>query len=130
MSNSKRQSLIVIGFGLIILAGIILYFAFSIPKVNDETVLNKTVTISETHSTGQKISNKNGNSESSIDYPININTCTVDDLVTINGIGEKKASAIVEYRDIIGGYTSVEEIKNIKGIGDKVFDKISPYLCV
>ncbi len=130
MSNSKRQSLIVIGFGLIILAGIILYFAFSIPKVNDETVLNKTVTISETHSTGQKISNKNGNSESSIDYPININTCTVDDLVTINGIGEKKASAIVEYRDVIGGYTSVEEIKNIKGIGDKVFDKISPYLCV
>lgn len=130
MSNSKRQSLIVIGFGLIILAGIILYFAFSIPKVNDETVLNKTVTISETHSTGQKISNKNGNSESSIDYPININTCTVDDLVTINGIGEKKASAIVEYRAVIGGYTSVEEIKNIKGIGDKVFDKISPYLCV
>lgn len=130
MSNSKRQSLIVIGFGLIILAGIILYFAFSIPKVNDETVLNKTVTISEAHSTGQKISNKNGNSESSIDYPININTCTVDDLVTINGIGEKKASAIVEYRAVIGGYTSVEEIKNIKGIGDKVFDKISPYLCV
>lgn len=130
MSNSKRQSLIVIGFGLIILAGIILYFAFSIPKVNDKTVLNKTVTISETYSISQQISNKNGNSESSIDYPININTCTVDDLVTINGIGEKKASAIVEYRDVIGGYTSVEEIKNIKGIGDKVFDKISPYLCV
>lgn len=130
MSNSKRQSLIVIGFGLIILAGIILYFAFSIPKVNDETVLSKTVTISETYSISQQISNKNGNSESSIDYPININTCTVDDLVTINGIGEKKASAIVEYRDVIGGYTSVEEIKNIKGIGDKVFDKISPYLCV
>ena len=50
--------------------------------------------------------------------------------MSIKGIGESKASAILEYRDYIGGYTSVDEIKNIKGIGDKTFNEISPYLCV
>ena len=63
-------------------------------------------------------------------YPLNLNTCTVDELITIDGIGEAKASAIIEYREYIGGYSSVDEIKNIKGIGDVLFEKLSPYLCV
>ncbi len=63
-------------------------------------------------------------------YPLDLNTCTVDELITIDGIGEAKASAIIEYREYIGGYSSVDEIKNIKGIGDALFEKLSPYLCV
>ena len=50
--------------------------------------------------------------------------------MTIDGIGEVKANNIIEYRDYLGGYTSVEQIKNIKGIGDGVYEKISPYLTV
>lgn len=127
MSNSKRQSLIIIGFGLLILAGIMVYFALSMPKVADEDSVSLTVTttVSEQQNTGPS-----ANTQNSKKVQVNLNTCTVNDLIAINGIGEKKASAIIEYRDVIGGYTSVDEIKNIKGIGDKIFEKISPYLCV
>lgn len=65
-----------------------------------------------------------------VSYPLNINTCTMAELMTIDGIGESKADAIIQYREYLGGYTSVEQIKNIKGIGDVIFEKISPYLTV
>ncbi len=131
MSNSKRQSLIIIGFGLIIIAGIILYFALSSPKISDNSALSQTVTksVSDNNTSTSKTS-QDVTTVNSAAYPINLNDCTVDELITIDGIGEVKASAIIEYRELIGGYTSVEEIKNIKGIGDKIYEKISPYLCV
>lgn len=61
---------------------------------------------------------------------LNLNTCTQEQLQQINGIGEKRAFLIVAYRSQIGGYTSVDQIKNISGIGDKIFEQISPYLAV
>lgn len=78
----------------------------------------------------QSDSAKQNDQEASVSYPLNLNTCTAEELMTISGIGEVKASAIIEYREYLGGYTSVEQIKNIKGIGDKVYEKISPYLTV
>ena len=63
-------------------------------------------------------------------YPINLNTATVDELVTIRGIGESRASAIIEYREYLGGYTSVEQIKEIRGIGESTYSKLAPYLTV
>lgn len=131
MSNSKRQSLIVIGFGLIVIAGILLYFALSSPRVSDTSALSRTLTASSASYQSENANNINSQKASdAVQYPVNINTCTVDDLITISGIGEVKASAIIEYRELIGGYTSVEQIKNIRGIGDSVYEKISPYLCV
>jgi len=127
MSNSKRQSVIIIGFGLLILSGIILYFALSSPK-NSNFVLLQTVTATDDTVSSSEITYSAD--DDSIAYPINLNDCTVDDLITLEGIGEAKASAIIEYRELIGGYTSVEEIKNIKGIGDSIYERISPYLCV
>jgi len=61
---------------------------------------------------------------------INLNTCTVDDLLAIDGIGESRAKAIVAYREQIGAYKSVEEIKNISGIGDATYEALAPYLTV
>ena len=63
-------------------------------------------------------------------YPINLNTATVEELVSIDGLGESRASAIIEYRDYLGGYTSVEQIKEISGIGDATYAKLAPYLTV
>ena len=63
-------------------------------------------------------------------YPINLNTATQEELLSINGIGEKRAAQILAYRDELGGYTSVEQIKNISGIGDAVYAQIAPYLTV
>ena len=63
-------------------------------------------------------------------FPVNLNTCTAQELTAIDGIGDTRASAIIQYREYLGGYTSVEQIKEIKGIGDALYEKISPYLTV
>ena len=59
-----------------------------------------------------------------------MNTCTYDDLVSIDGIGDSRAQAILEYRDYLGGYTDVSQLKDIRGIGDATFAKIEPYVTV
>ena len=55
---------------------------------------------------------------------ININTATVQELEALNGVGPVKAQAIVDYRKANGPFKSVEQIKDVKGIGDATFDKI------
>ena len=54
---------------------------------------------------------------------VNINTATVDELKSLKGIGDAKAKAIVEYRKD-QNFTSIEDIKKVKGIGSKIFDGI------
>lgn len=61
---------------------------------------------------------------------INLNTATEDQLKSINGVGSAKAQSIIEYRETSGGFKSVEDLKNVKGIGDKMFDKIKDYVTV
>lgn len=63
-------------------------------------------------------------------FPINLNTCTVNDLLSIDSVGEARAQAIIEYREYLGSYTSVEQLKDIKGIGDSIYAKIEPYVTV
>ena len=56
--------------------------------------------------------------------PININTADKATLITaISGVGEKKAEAIIEYREQHGPFKSVDEITKIKGIGQGILDK-------
>ena len=61
---------------------------------------------------------------------ININTATVEDFMKLSGIGEAKAKSIIEYRNSIGSFSKVEDIKNVTGIGDSIFDKIKDYLTI
>ena len=55
---------------------------------------------------------------------VNINTATMEQLKTLNGIGDSKAKSIIEYREQSGGFKSIEDIKNVNGIGEKMFEKI------
>ncbi len=54
---------------------------------------------------------------------ININTATVTELMTLDGIGEVKAKAIVEYREKNGYFKSIDDITLVKGIGEKTLEK-------
>lgn len=56
---------------------------------------------------------------------VNINTASVTELETISGIGQKKAEAIVQYREENGNFQSVDELVQVKGIGTKILKKIS-----
>lgn len=61
---------------------------------------------------------------------ISINNADIDLLVTLPGIGNKIAQRIIEYRNTYGSFTSLEELKNVQGIGDKIFEKIKSYICL
>lgn len=61
---------------------------------------------------------------------ININTATEQELESLKGIGSATAKNIIRYREEYGGFSSIEEIKNVKRIGDKIFEKIKADICV
>ena len=53
---------------------------------------------------------------------VNINTATVEELKTLKGIGEKKAEAIIEYRKQNGSFKNKEELMKVRGIGKKLYE--------
>lgn len=61
---------------------------------------------------------------SDITERININSATIEQLQSLSGVGEKKAQAIIDYRNEHGSFHTIEEIMNVKGIGQGIFDKI------
>lgn len=61
---------------------------------------------------------------------ININTASLEELCTLTGIGEAKAQAIISYREEYGDFTSTEEIMNISGIKEGVYEKIKDQITV
>ncbi len=135
--NTKAQTMFMIGIALLVMSGILIYVSLSTPGVYKETEATATqisssieTSINGSSSSTTAVSNNSDDSASTVSYPINLNTATVEELISISGLGESRASAIIEYRDYLGGYTSVEQIKEISGIGDATYAKLAPYLTV
>ena len=61
---------------------------------------------------------------------VNINTAGVDELVALPGIGKSYAERIVEYRQKNGPFKKVEDILNVRGIGEKTFERIRDRLTI
>lgn len=53
---------------------------------------------------------------------ININTASVDELTQLQKVGPKTAENIVAYRDANGPFKTVDDLKNVKGVGDKILE--------
>lgn len=81
----------------------------------DETVLTKKVP--NPHRKAKKIE---------ANFPVNINTAGIDELATLPRIGAKRAQDIIDYRAKNGGFKTVDELKNIKGIGVKTLENLRP----
>ena len=68
--------------------------------------------------------------ENSLPTLVNINTADEKELMTLPGIGQVRAAAIIEYRQREGKFEKIEDIMNVKGIKTGIFSKINNLICV
>lgn len=97
---------------------------FSINSSLDDEKDSKDVSSKET--------SDNGTSDKASDNSkklVSINTASKEELMTVSGIGESKALSIIEYRKT-KRFEKIEDIKNVSGIGDKLFEKIKEYITI
>lgn len=75
-------------------------------------------------------SSGSGSSGRSSDGKININTADSSQLQELNGVGPATAEKIIDYRKQNGRFQSIEDIKNVSGIGDKTYEKLKDHIRV
>lgn len=119
LSESSKPVILVITATAIVFAATVLIMFFDKPKYNDIKDIKVTVsaTVSEAVTTA--------NEES-----VNINTANAEDLTKLFGIGEKRASDIIEYREKNGRFRSIEELTNVNGISESVLQKNADIITV
>lgn len=61
---------------------------------------------------------------------ININSASIDELDSLPGVGPSTAAAIVSDREKLGSFSSIEDLMRVSGIGEKKFEKLKDYICV
>lgn len=103
-------------------------------KLTDEMVIIVPFKEEKQNSVGDKehINNSNNiendakvsNSKNTNNEKVSINKASKEDLMTLKGIGETKALAIINYRKEHGNFKSISELQNVKGIGKSIFEKI------
>ncbi|MEG0254927.1 MAG: helix-hairpin-helix domain-containing protein [Vagococcus sp.] len=75
--------------------------------------------------------NEEGNKrESKESNKVNINQAEKEELMTLNGVGEKKAEKIIEYREENGSFKTIEDLKNVNGFGEKTFESLKESIIV
>lgn len=90
------------------------------PNIQNDACINTKINDNITN----KEEDNNSTNKSDVTAKININTATKDELMNLSGIGESKADAIINYRKENGNFKKIEDIKNVDGIGDAVYEKI------
>ena len=145
LTPSEKRVILIIS-GIIILAGILQLFRTSYHK-------QIRIDYSKSDSVFSRLSNSKLNQDGKYDFskedkimekskytdkkdfphnlklnPININTADENDLKTLPRIGPAMAKRIIEFRTVNGPFNSNDDLKKVKGIGKKTFEKIKPYL--
>lgn len=100
-----------------------------LPKDTKE-IIGNTKTIENNASIEIKKDNKTNESDNNTSKLININTAGVSELTSIPGIGEAKANSIISYRKEKGLFKSIEDIKEVSGIGTSLYEKIKEYITI
>lgn len=98
-----------------------------IPAVGDDELSKESYII---EGMGENFSIAEGNVENHSNSLININTASQTELETLPGIGPSIASRIIEYRNQNGKFKTVNDIKNVTGIGNNKFEKIKEFIKV
>ena len=91
------------------------------PDVNNDACIKEEDLLNESNIDN---SEKTYSNELEDNKLVSINNASLEELMTLNGIGESKARAIIEYRENNGGFKAIEEIMNVSGIGEAAYSKI------
>lgn len=92
-----------------------------VPSREEEQSLGQDLPPSEAESPAQSVQDTG---------KVNINTATKEELLSLNGIGESRAEAILSYRKDSGGFRTIEDLKKVDGIKDGIFQKIREQITV
>lgn len=99
--------------------------------VTTEKTITSNITPEESQNTSSKNEAENKKTDNSeVNTIVNINTASIEELTILDGIGESKAILIIEYREEYGPFETKEDILNVKGIGESVYEKIKDRISV
>lgn len=98
-----------------------------IPRINED--LNQVNLISDGAGVGVVITDSNVE-ENEVDSKVNINTASKEKLETLPGVGETTAQKIIDYREANGKFKTIEDIKNVSGIGDAKYETLKDKITV
>ncbi len=132
--KEKRELTVLVAFTAVLMLGVIIWNAFAAPVPSDLVISyssdGQSSQASQSSGTEEKPLSSSlaisGSGGSLPEGKVNINTAGVEELCRLPGIGEVLAGRIIGYRQEYGPYTDPAQLKNIKGIGDKVYEKLVP----
>ena len=90
----------------------------------------KSRAVDETAAKGHSSQDENTSSGQNTDEKININRADKSMLMTLSGIGEIRAEAIIAYREKTGGFSTIEELMQVEGIKEKTYEKLKDKITV
>ena len=94
------------------------------------TVMMFALALVATSATAQSAGTSAPQATASVENPVNLNTATSAQLETLPGIGPATAQRILEYRQKNSGFKKVEDLMNVRGVGEKSFLKLKPLVSV
>lgn len=81
-------------------------------------------------SSGQIYTSGTGSTSQTASGKVNINTATLEELMSLTGIGEVRAKAIIDYREVNGNFSSCEDVMKVSGIKESTYAKFADEICV
>lgn len=97
-----------------------------VPKVGEEINPSTKTLVMDSQMTESNIDNQ----ETAQSELVNINTADATALQTLSGIGEKRATDIIAYREANGPFSRIEDLEQVSGIGEKTLEKLKPFITV